>query len=66
MQIATYAIFIVACALAFLSVLSVVLSIQGCAPRSATKCLNEKTNEWVKCPPNMPAGTILKQTKAKR
>ena len=49
-------------AFAFLIVLSAILSIQACQPRSATMCLNS-ANAWVKCPPNTSAGTILKAKK---
>lgn len=57
-KIIAYILLALVGAFAFFSILGVILSVQGCAPRSATMCL--KNNAWVKCPPNTPAGTILK------
>lgn len=45
--------------IAFVVLVSVFLSVNGCAPRSATMCLNS-SDDWIKCPSNTPAGTILK------
>lgn len=61
-KVIAYVLLIIVGAFAFLIVLSTILSIQACQPRSATMCLNSK-NSWVKCPPNTPAGTILKAKK---
>lgn len=43
---------------AFIVILSVILSITGCIqPRSETMCL--KNNVWVQCPYNVPPRTDL-------
>lgn len=57
------AVSIIAALVAFLLVMSVLLSVSACAvaPRSATMCV--KNGDWVKCPANTPAGTILKDKK---
>lgn len=43
--------------LAFFCIGFVIITFNGCAPRSATMCL--KNNVWVKCPKGVNVGTDL-------
>lgn len=40
----------------------IIIALSACAPRSATMCLSEN-GFWVKCPKNLPAGSIIKKAK---
>ena len=54
-------------ALAAVFIIAVALcALCGCAPRSATKCLNAQSNEWVKCPAGFKAGETINSTNLKR